>query len=148
MTSYFSAVDFGFRPIRPEEEEEQQCFESAMDCGPSPPPPSSFAWNEPRVASSSFSPASGSDADLLTSDSETLPDASGFGARARGEHAAQAAEAAAAAATAGSSAPGPFRGSTLEELCAQYGRVLSENLQNPKNPVSNHQIFTLLNPCS
>jgi hypothetical protein len=134
MTSYFnSSVDFGFRPIRPEAAAQQAdgyCEEAMMDFSQPamdscPPPPACFGWEPSRGdARSGSSPAPDieSDEELFTSDSESLPDASGFGLRAR-EQQHQQQQAAAAAKACEPSQPGPFHGSTLRELCAQYGEM-------------------------
>jgi len=119
MANMFGAVDFGFRPIRPEDESLTSgpaiSTATAMDCGFSPQgdvrpePVDSADWLETDALS---------DDDLFISDNETLPDATGFGARQRELNEAQAAKLAAEVTPALRS---PFRGSTLRELCERFG---------------------------
>ena len=119
MANMFGAVDFGFRPIRPEDESLASgpaiSTATAMDCGFSPrgdvrpEPVDSADWLETDALS---------DDDLFISDNETLPDATGFGARQRELNEAQAAKLAAEVTPALRS---PFRGSTLRELCERFG---------------------------
>lgn len=119
MANMFGAVDFGFRPIRPEDESLTSgpaiSTATAMDCGFSPrgdvrpEPVDSADWLETDALS---------DDDLFISDNETLPDATGFGARQRELNEAQAAKLAAEVTPALRS---PFRGSTLRELCERFG---------------------------
>jgi hypothetical protein len=131
MTSYFSAVDFGFRPIRPEDDSRE--FAPAGRSGfaiepmdACPAPPSGFGWADDADARGAPGGCSNSDDDL-TADGETLPDSTGFGARQREVHAAL------AAATKEASPPGPFHGSTLQELCEQYGWTASGTSATPAN---------------
>ena len=119
MANMFGAVDFGFRPIQPEDESLTSgpaiSTATAMDCGFSPrgdvrpEPVDSADWLETDALS---------DDDLFISDNETLPDATGFGARQRELNEAQAAKLAAEVTPALRS---PFRGSTLRELCERFG---------------------------
>ena len=119
MANMFGAVDFGFRPIRPEDESLTSgpaiSTATAMDCGFSPrgdvrpEPVDSADWLETDALS---------DDDLFISDNETLPDATGFGARQRELNEAQAAKLAAERRPALRS---PFRGTTLTELCERFG---------------------------
>ena len=111
------AVDFGFRPIRPDEDSLHSgpaaSTATAMDCGSGydvrPEPAGSADWLETDALS---------DDDLFISDNETLPDATGFGARQRELNEAQAAKLAAERRPALRS---PFRGTTLAELCERFG---------------------------
>ena len=84
-----------------------------MDCGSGydvrPEPAGSADWLETDALS---------DDDLFISDNETLPDATGFGARQRELNEAQAAKLAAERRPALRS---PFRGTTLTELCERFG---------------------------
>jgi len=117
MANMFGAVDFGFRPIRPDEDSLHSgpaaSTATAMDCGSGydvrPEPAGSADWLETDALS---------DDDLFISDNETLPDATGFGARQRELNEAQAAKLAAERRPALRS---PFRGTTLAELCERFG---------------------------
>jgi len=117
MANMFGAVDFGFRPIRPDEDSLHSgpaaSTATAMDCGSGydvrPEPAGSADWLETDALS---------DDDLFISDNETLPDATGFGARQRELNEAQAAKLAAERRPALRS---PFRGTTLTELCERFG---------------------------
>ena len=113
MANMFGAVDFGFRPIRPDEDSQAPSTATAMECGSlydvRPEPAGSADWLETDALS---------DDDLFISDNETLPDATGFGARQRELNEAQAAKLAAERRPALRS---PFRGTTLAELCERFG---------------------------
>jgi hypothetical protein len=112
MSATFGTVDFGFRPIRPEEDY------SGMECGEEDPPHgSSFA--HPHASGATFRVAEDEADDLFISDTETIPDSTGFGARQRLINEQQRV----AAAAAERAAPGPFLGSTLTELCESYGAI-------------------------
>ena len=113
MANTFGAVDFGFRPIRPDEDSQAPSTATAMECGSlydvRPEPAGPADWLETDALS---------DDDLFISDNETLPDATGFGARQRELNEAQAAKLAAERRPALRS---PFRGTTLTELCERFG---------------------------
>ena len=79
MTTTINAVDFAFRPIRPEEDY------SGMDCGDGEAGRCSApAGGEDAGTFRDYGDSAGfDDDDLFISDGETLPDATGFGARQR-----------------------------------------------------------------
>ena len=112
MSATFGTVDFGFRPIRPEEDY------SGMECGEEDPPHGS-SLAHPHASGATFRVAEDEADDLFISDTETLPDSTGFGARQRLINEQQRV----AAAAAERAAPGPFLGSTLTELCESYGAI-------------------------
>ena len=74
MSATFGTVDFGFRPIRPEEDY------SGMECGEEDPPHGS-SLAHPHASGATFRVAEDEADDLFISDTETLPDSTGFGAR-------------------------------------------------------------------
>ena len=112
MSATFGTVDFGFRPIRPEEDY------SGMECGEEDPPHGS-SLAHPHASGAMFRVEEDEADDLFISDTETLPDSTGFGARQRLINEQQRV----AAAAAERAAPGPFLGSTLTELCESYGAI-------------------------
>ena len=115
MTTMLNAVDFAFRPIRPEEDY------SGMDCGDGEAGRCSApAGAEVAGKFRDYGDSAGfDDDDLFISDGEKLPDVTGFGARQREINEQQRA----AAAAAERAVPGPCLGSTLRELCDSYGAL-------------------------
>ena len=117
MATAFHAADFGFRPIRPEEAVEEG--DEDMDVG--------AETRDPREGVSVNAEAAmetAGDEDLCFADAETLPDATGFGARQReinekehGKYLEQTER----------SFPGPFLGTTLRELCDSYADVAAQS---------------------
>ena len=71
MATALPAVDFGFRPIRPEELGEEG--DERMDVG--------AQTRDPRVSVNAEAAMETADEDLCFADEETLPDATGFGAQ-------------------------------------------------------------------
>ena len=115
MATALPAVDFGFRPIRPEELGEEG--DERMDVG--------AQTRDPRVSVNAEAAMETADEeDLCFADEETLPDATGFGARQReinekehGKYLEQTERA----------LPGPFLGTTLRELCDSYADVAAKS---------------------
>jgi hypothetical protein len=115
MATALPAVDFGFRPIRPEEVGEEG--DERMDVG--------AQTRDPRVSvNAEAAMETAGDEDLCFADAETLPDATGFGARQReinekehGKYLEQTER----------SFPGPFLGTTLRELCDSYADVAAQS---------------------
>jgi hypothetical protein len=114
MSTALHAVDFGFRPIRPEEAGEEG--DERMDVG--------AQTRDPRVSVNAEATMETDEEDLCFADEETLPDATGFGARQReinekehGKYLEQTERA----------LPGPFLGTTLRELCDSYADVAAKS---------------------
>ncbi len=117
MATAFHAADFGFRPIRPEEALEEG--DEDMDVGADTRDPGEVVSVNPEAAMETAG-----DEDLCFADAETLPDATGFGARQReinekehGKYLEQTER----------SFPGPFLGTTLRELCDSYADVAAQS---------------------
>jgi hypothetical protein len=117
MATAFHAADFGFRPIRPEEALEEG--DEDMDVGADTRDP-----GEVVSVNAEASMETAGDEDLCFADAETLPDATGFGARQReinekehGKYLEQTER----------SFPGPFLGTTLRELCDSYADVAAQS---------------------
>lgn len=117
MATAFHAADFGFRPIRPEEALEEG--DEDMDVGADTRDPGEVVSVNAEAAMETAG-----DEDLCFADAETLPDATGFGARQReinekehGKYLEQTER----------SFPGPFLGTTLRELCDSYADVAAQS---------------------
>jgi hypothetical protein len=117
MATAFHAADFGFRPIRPEEALEEG--DEDMDVGADTRDPGEVVSVYAEAAMETAG-----DEDLCFADAETLPDATGFGARQReinekehGKYLEQTER----------SFPGPFLGTTLRELCDSYADVAAQS---------------------
>jgi hypothetical protein len=117
MATAFHAADFGFRPIRPEEGDEEG--DEDMDVGADTRDPGEVVSVNAEAAMETAG-----DEDLCFADAETLPDATGFGARQReinekehGKYLEQTER----------SFPGPFLGTTLRELCDSYADVAAQS---------------------
>jgi len=117
MATAFHAADFGFRPIRPEEALEEG--DEDMDVGADTLVPGEVVSVNAEAAMETAG-----DEDLCFADAETLPDATGFGARQReinekehGKYLEQTER----------SFPGPFLGTTLRELCDSYADVAAQS---------------------
>ena len=115
MATALPAVDFGFRPIRPEELGEEG--DERMDVGAQTRDPRVSVYPEAAMETAD-------EEDLCFADEETLPDATGFGARQReinekehGKYLEQTERA----------LPGPFLGTTLRELCDSYADVAAKS---------------------
>jgi hypothetical protein len=117
MATAFHAADFGFRPIRPEEALEEG--DEDMDVGADTRDPGEVVSVYAEAAMETAG-----DEDLCFADAETLPDATGFGARQReinekehGKYLEQTER----------SFPGPFLGTTLRELCDSYADFAAQS---------------------
>lgn len=117
MATAFHAADFGFRPIRPEEALEEG--DEDMDVGADTRDPGEVVSVNAEAAMETAG-----DEDLCFADAETLPDATGFGARQReinekehGKYLEQTER----------SFPGPFLGTTLRELCDSYADFAAQS---------------------
>ena len=117
MATAFHAADFGFRPIRPEEALEEG--DEDMYVGADTRDPGEVVSVNAEAAMETAG-----DEDLCFADAETLPDATGFGARQReinekehGKYLEQTER----------SFPGPFLGTTLRELCDSYADVAAQS---------------------
>ena len=117
MATAFHAADVGFRPIRPEEALEEG--DEDMDVGADTRDPGEVVSVNAEAAMETAG-----DEDLCFADAETLPDATGFGARQReinekehGKYLEQTER----------SFPGPFLGTTLRELCDSYADVAAQS---------------------
>lgn len=117
MATSFHAADFGFRPIRPEEGGME--LDEPMDVGAE-----SRDLPEPVSVNAEAVLDTAGEEDLCFADAETLPDATGFGARQReinekehGKYLKQTERA----------LPGPFLGTTLRELCESYAEVAAQS---------------------
>jgi hypothetical protein len=117
MATALPAVDFGFRPIRPEEALEEG--DEDMDVGADTRDPGEVVSVNAEAAMETAG-----DEDLCFADAETLPDATGFGARQReinekehGKYLEQTER----------SFPGPFLGTTLRELCDSYADFAAQS---------------------
>ena len=117
MATAFHAADFGFRPIRPEEALEEG--DEDMDVGADTRDPGEVVSVNAEAAMETAG-----DEDLCFAYAETLPDATGFGARQReinekehGKYLEQTER----------SFPGPFLGTTLRELCDSYADVAAQS---------------------
>ena len=117
MATAFHAADFGFRPIRPEDALEEG--DEDMDVGADTRDPGEVVSVNAEAAMETAG-----DEDLCFADAETLPDATGFGARQReinekehGKYLEQTER----------SFPGPFLGTTLRELCDSYADVAAQS---------------------
>jgi hypothetical protein len=115
MATALHAVDFGFRPIRPEEVGEEG--DERMDVGAQTRDPRVSVYPEAAMETAD-------EEDLCFADEETLPDATGFGARQReinekehGKYLEQTERA----------LPGPFLGTTLRELCDSYAEFAAKS---------------------
>ncbi|EEH51487.1 uncharacterized protein MICPUCDRAFT_49242 [Micromonas pusilla CCMP1545] len=111
MTTSFNAVDFGFRPIRPDDD--------VADDAPGCSSEDATAWY-PLARDDDFPDDDAMDADdaLFISEDETLPDATGFGARQRELETIAAAKR--EEETRAAHHGGPFLGSTLGELVERF----------------------------
>ena len=121
MATAFHAADFGFRPIRPEEALE--VGDEDMDVGADTRDPGEVVSVNAEAHAEAAMETAG-DEDLCFADAETLPDATGFGARQReinekehGKYLEQTER----------SFPGPFLGTTLRELCDSYADVAAQS---------------------
>ena len=117
MATALYTVDFGFRPIRREEGGEER--DEHMDVGAETRDPRELVSVNVDAAMETAG-----EEDLCFADEETLPDATGFGARQReinekehGKYLEQTERA----------FPGPFLGTTLRELCDSYAEVAAQS---------------------
>ena len=117
MATALYTADFGFRPIRPEEGGEER--DEHMDVGAETRDPRELVSVNVDAAMETAG-----EEDLCFADAETLPDATGFGARQReinekehGKYLEQTERA----------LPGPFLGTTLRELCESYAEVAAQS---------------------